>query len=490
MNDLVLQRHLAIAKEAATLALVTTDLEGQPWDTAQETINRNWPKLSKLGEGTFSATPPRLISADEAKARAEMGYHGFIDETINHLRADRQALYKFKIDKDANGNEQVRLAMAVRASEGSKSPGSLIGIIEVSVPTHEGPAMMNVFVLGAAVCCGALLAVLVFYLITQKILLSPVRKLRRIAEKVTTGDMEVQSMIATGDEFEELGTAFNAMLTHLRASQEELRKTNKSLDTRLGELAERNVALFESNRLKSEFIANVSHELRTPLVSIIGFAELLAEFGHRPPEDMTRLLRYANNILTSGRNLLDLINDLLDLAKIEAGKLNLHIVDLDLTPLCTALIDFVTPLAEKKDLTLTLDMAESLPSMSSDAGRIKQILFNLLSNAIKFTPDNGSVTLSVHKGFDGGIVFDVIDTGPGISEEEQAIIFEKFRQLDSSVTREFSGTGLGLAITRELAHMLGGSVSLSSELDKGSTFTVTLPLKAPTEARLPLINLT
>jgi two-component system sensor histidine kinase BarA len=256
-------------------------------------------------------------------------------------------------------------------------------------------------------------------------------------------------------------------------------------------LAETNVALFESNRLKSEFIANVSHELRTPLVSIIGFAELLAEFGGSRKLDMERLRRYSGNILTSGRMLLDIINDLLDLAKIEAGKLELHITRFDVKPLCADLIDFVTPLADKKQLAVTLEIPQELPAMTSDAGRLKQILYNLLSNAIKFTPEAGAIRVTVTATDAATLAFSVADTGPGISPEHQAVIFEKFHQLDASHTREFSGTGLGLAITGELSAMLGGNIAVTSKPGEGSTFTVTLPRQAPTHPpQVSLVNLT
>jgi len=490
IHDLTKDRYLRIAKESATIALVTIDLQNQPWNLAQDELERAWPRLLKLGEDEFSSEPPRLITVAEAQARIAAGYRGFITETVKQLQDDREALYKFKFHSDRDDRKEYRLAMAVRATEGEADPGSLKGVIEVRVPIQPETSVANIGVLTAAACCGAMLAILVFYLVTQKLLLSPVRKLRRVAEQVTSGDMAIRSTIATGDEYEDLGNAFNDMLGHLQASQEELRKINVSLDTRLGELAETNVALFESNRLKGEFIANVSHELRTPLVSIIGFAELLADFGDKPPTDNSRLLRYAGNILTSGRMLLDIINDLLDLAKIEAGKLELHIVEFNPQTLCTALIDFVTPLADKKDLRLSLNLRDKLPEMSSDAGRLKQILYNLLSNAIKFTPQEGSISLSVDA-LDGDMVsFTVADSGPGISPEEQEIIFDKFRQIDSSVTRQYSGTGLGLAITRELAAMLGGSISMESEMGKGSTFSVRLPTKAPADAKIPLINLT
>lgn len=487
MNNLTEQRYLQLAKEAATLALLQSPLN-KDWAEAQKFLDNEWPRLAALGEGTFPAQAPRLLPIDALQLVVG---DGFLAETVSQLKTDRQSSYRWKLTEDDAGNDLIRLAMAVRTQEGEPNPGSLRGLIEVRVTIPPVESFTSMAVLASALTSGALLAILVFYLVTQKLLLSPVRKLRRVADRVTAGDMEVRSTIATGDELEDLGEAFNKMLGHLRESQEELRIINRSLDTRLGELAETNVSLFESNRVKSEFIANVSHELRTPLVSIIGFAELLAEFGNTRAVDPERLHRYSANILTSGRMLLDIINDLLDLAKIEAGKLELHITEFNVETLCASLIDFVTPLADKKRLALSLACADDLPRMTSDAGRLKQILYNLLSNAIKFTPDEGAVALGVSYAGRDEIAFAVTDTGPGISKEHQSVIFEKFHQLDSSHTREYSGTGLGLAITGELSTMLGGRIELESEIGRGSTFTVTLPIAAPAHtSRIPLVNLT
>jgi two-component system sensor histidine kinase BarA len=490
MNNLTEQRYLQTAKEAATIALLRAPLNDD-WAAAQDNLARDWPTLSRLGEGEFSARVPRMMGLAEAEDFARAAPEGFIAESVNQLKNDRQAVYRWKLIADDRDRTAIRLAMAVRAQEGDPDPGALRGLIDVEVPIPPEAVLVNVAVLAAALASGALLAILVFYLVTQKLLLSPVRHLRRVAERVTGGDIEVRSTIATGDELEDLGDAFNNMLRHLRESQAELHKINRSLDTRLGELAETNVALFESNRLKSEFIANVSHELRTPLVSIIGFAELLAEFGGSRKLDMERFKRYSGNILTSGRMLLDIINDLLDLAKIEAGKLELHITRFDVKSLCADLIDFVTPLADKKQLAVTLEIPQELPAMTSDAGRLKQILYNLLSNAIKFTPEAGAIRVTVTATDAATLAFSVADTGPGISPEHQAVIFEKFHQLDASHTREFSGTGLGLAITGELSAMLGGNIAVTSKPGEGSTFTVTLPRQAPTHPpQVSLVNLT
>jgi signal transduction histidine kinase len=292
---------------------------------------------------------------------------------------------------------------------------------------------------------------------------------------VSQGDHSTRSQIATGDEFEELSRAFNAMLTHLQTSENELRTINRSLDTRMDELAERNVALFEANKIKGQFLAMVSHELRTPLTSIIGFAELLREAA---TAQGGRALRYAENIVSSGRMLLGLINDLLDLAKIEAGKLDLHIAATDMGELLRNLVDFVRPLADKKSLQLVAEIPAEPLLITSDPGRIQQILYNLLSNAVKFTPMGGLVEVKLTGLPDDLVAVSVRDTGIGIPAEKLPHVFERFRQLDDSMTREHSGTGLGLAISKELVTLLRGAISVTSEVGKGSTFCVTLPAAA------------
>ncbi|NOX59247.1 MAG: HAMP domain-containing protein [Planctomycetes bacterium] len=492
MNDLTREQYLRMAKESATVTLLETDLFGQDWSVAQDTIVRNWPRHRKrFGADELAALPPRLFTVVEAQAREAVGRgEGFLPQAISELQRDAKAIYRFKFGTLEDGRTEVRLAMGIREPGGDPGAGKLKGLIEVRIPIPPEHAILNIGVLAASLGLGSFLAVLVFYWVTQRVLLSPVRKLRRLAEKVTSGEISARWRIATGDEFEELGNAFNDMLGHLQDSQDKLGKTNKSLDTRLGELAETNVALFESNRIKSEFIANVSHELRTPLVSIIGFAELLTDAGDGKAIDPNRLKRYAGNILSSGRSLLDIINDLLDLAKIEAGKFNLHLSTFELEGLCTKLIDFMAPVADKADLELKLRIDKTMPKMCSDSGRLHQILYNLLSNAIKFTAPGGSVVLNVTKVEGDKAAFAVTDTGVGIPESQQATVFEKFRQMDSSVTREYSGTGLGLTITRELCGMLGGRIDLESTEGVGSTFKATLPLQAPASAPAPVVNLT
>jgi two-component system, NarL family, sensor histidine kinase BarA len=359
----------------------------------------------------------------------------------------------------------------------------LAGLILVDLPaeqTEQGSLIIRV-VIGVAGALAGIFAILVFYLITTKFILAPIHELRSVAVKVSEGDLAVRSAIKSGDEFEQLSENLNTMLERLRISQEELKRANRLLDEKLEQMAEANVALYEANKVKSEFLANVSHELRTPLTSIIGFAELLREtpMGDGDP----RTLRYAENILISGRILLEIINDLLDLAKIEAGKTELRVETFAVAGLCATLVDHVRPLADRKTLQIILDMPDNLPPLNTDAGKLRQILFNLMSNALKFTPEGGRIWLRGRRCAEDWVELSVQDTGPGIAPEHQQLIFDKFRQIDQSATREHHGTGLGLAIARELAMLLGGEISLESELGKGATFTIRLPVNAPTEVR-------
>jgi signal transduction histidine kinase len=343
----------------------------------------------------------------------------------------------------------------------------------------------------AAWTVGCLLAILVFYLILTKFIFSPVRVLRETAEKVEKGDLSVRSAIRTGDEFEQLSDAFNAMLDRLQQGQERLRQINEGLDLKVDELAQANVGLFESNRFKSEFLANVSHELRTPLNSIIGFAELLDELARNDPNADPKRLRYLANILTSGRSLLEMINELLDMAKIEAGRMEVVIEPVSVTDLIEGLANIMRPQADAKQIVLTTDISRQLPTIETDPGKLQQILFNFVSNAIKFTPKGGRVTISADRltrqDNSLGARISVSDTGPGIPVDMQEIIFEKFRQIDASHTREHAGTGLGLAICRELAQMLGAEVSFVSEPGEGATFFVDLPQVHQPEKPVPLM---
>ncbi len=349
------------------------------------------------------------------------------------------------------------------------------------------------------------LAVLVFHLITHKIILGPVRALKETAERVREGDLSIRSDISTGDEFEELAETFNLMLGELQRSQEQLRSINAALDIKLNELAESNSALYEAARVKGEFLASVSHELRTPLNSIIGFAELLLEIargeiarteasGASPDPRLTKRLRYIENIHTSGRTLLEMINSLLEMAKIEAGKVDLRSEQVALGAACDALLGLVSPMADRKGIALKLEVGPEVPVIETDAKKFQQVVFNFLSNAVKFiepesrTGRPGLIVLRVERlraATDHGqdrVRISVIDNGPGIPREDLDRIFDKFTQLDGGHTREHTGTGLGLAISKELAEILQGEIQVESEPGRGSMFSLILPLRIDADA--------
>ena len=326
----------------------------------------------------------------------------------------------------------------------------------------------------------SLLAILVFYFILKKLIFSPVRKLRDAAEKVQSGDTEIRANIQTGDELEELAAAFNSMLARLTEGRQQLQKMNETLDLRVSELAEANFGLFESNRLKGEFLASVSHELRTPLNSIIGFSELLTEMAKHDEHADDKRKRYLKNILQSSRSLLEMINDLLEMAKIEAGRVELNIATTNVAELLGGLQALMSPQAEARQVRLGTQFRGNLPTIETDPGKLQQILYNFLSNAIKFTPADGEVTLIAERvtrqGNSPRVRLSVSDSGPGIPSDMQETIFEKFRQVDASHTREHQGVGLGLAICRELADMLGASLSVVSNPGEGAVFSVEVPV--------------
>jgi signal transduction histidine kinase len=240
------------------------------------------------------------------------------------------------------------------------------------------------------------------------------------------------------------------------------------------EIQEKSRQLEVANRHKSEFLANMSHELRTPLNAIIGFSEVLDEryFGELNPKQA----EYVKDIHSSGKHLLQLINDILDLSKIEAGRMELEVGDFDLPAALQNAMTLVRERAQRHGIALGLDVDPSLGSFRADERKFKQIMLNLLSNAVKFTPEGGKVGVAA-KLNGSAVEVSVSDTGVGIAPEDQAIVFEEFRQVGRDYTRKAEGTGLGLALTRRFVELHGGAISLSSTVGKGSTFTFTLPIR-------------
>ncbi len=376
---------------------------------------------------------------------------------------------------------------------GSKELAGIIILDRTSIEATR-LLLLNVSYLLIAGCAVLVMALLVFYIITRKLVLSPVRALEQAAERVRQGNLFHRAAIRTGDEFEQLAETLNSMLGDLQASQERLRSINSAMDLKIAEVSRSNSELFQAAKLKGEFLANVSHELRTPLNSIIGFAELLNEIARadgmkaEPPPDVAKRQRYLDNIVTAGRNLLQMINSLLEMAKIEAGRIDLLVERMSLRDTCEGLLGLIDPLARKRSIELKLEVGEDLPPVATDVKKFQQIVFNFLSNAVKFTEPmertgrqpqiilRAERLLGSSPGIQDRVRVSVIDNGRGIAAEDQAKIFDKFVQVDGGHTREHSGTGLGLAICKELAGVLHAELQVVSELGRGSMFSVILPL--------------
>jgi signal transduction histidine kinase len=359
---------------------------------------------------------------------------------------------------------------------GAFSRNEAIGavVVERSASEVSKTVLMNrVWIIAAGLVAGVG-AIVAFYVITQRVILRPIRQLRAIANNVADGNMDIRSSIKTGDEYEKLANAFNHMLDNLEGSQEKLRQANRQLDQKIAELSERNIELFKANKIKGEFLANISHEFRTPLNAILGFAEIMREKPATLTKDKSK--RYAENIITSGNRLLNMINDLLNIAKIEAGKMQLHIEEMFVGKLCKVVVGHFSALTKKKKIKVKLTVAKDIPPMMTDAGKVQQILYNFLSNAVNFTPERGRIEIRVDMPDDKTVRISVTDSGCGIAEADKEKIFEKFRQADGSITRESTGSGLGLAISKELAALLAGDIGLESEEGKGSTFWLDIPV--------------
>jgi signal transduction histidine kinase len=350
--------------------------------------------------------------------------------------------------------------------------------VRVSLPYEETKAAIN-WTRAVLIAVGILtvfFAMVALWVVVRYVVVKPLAHLRDVSDAVARGEYDLRADIHTQDEFEDLATSFNKMLRNLIETQAELRNANVNLDSKVDELAQLNMRLHEMNRLKGEFLATMSHELRTPLNHIVGFSDVLLGAGALTEKQK----RYVQNIQKSGRQLLDQINNLLDLAKMEAGKMDVRLSEFRLDAVIHSECERFLPETEDKNIELSVQIENDLPLVFQDQAKVQAILTNLLSNAVKFTPEGGRVVVGARGRDNGMIEMWVTDTGVGIAEADREIIFEKFRQGSSvlgqdGLTREYSGTGLGLSIVKELCKLLGGEISVESELGKGSTFRVILP---------------
>jgi signal transduction histidine kinase len=323
----------------------------------------------------------------------------------------------------------------------------------------------SLVVQGAFAVAAVLLAWLCGFVISWSFIM-PVREAEVFLDRVAAGDFSGRIAVRNGDEFGILAQRMNRM-------SQELDRLDREQREAVAELGRLNTRLEQASRAKSEFLANMSHELRTPLNAILGFTEMMVDglYGDVPEE----LKEPLDDVQVNGRHLLRLINDVLDLAKIEAGRMELAPREYSVPELVGSVRASLRSLAADKGLEFVTEVPDDLPIACGDGGRITQCLMNLAGNALKFTR-KGRVTIGVALQ-DGELIYRVSDTGIGIAPEELQNVFAEFRQVDATVTRQFGGTGLGLSISKKFVEMHGGRIWVESRVGEGSTFYFSVPLR-------------
>lgn len=464
--ETLMQRHFQL-KQTGEAALPPLSITGGTIDTND--VEMLWIRFTKDGDANL-----KQLSAELQKLIESVKSKDGRDDTIQLVKKNKVLRSNYvKIfratDQCISCHNPEGLASAFQRSD----PIGAV-VLQRSAGDFSKTSLINqvwIIVAGLIAGTGAIVA---FYMITQRVILRPIRQLRGLANNVAEGNLDIRSSIKTGDEYEKLANAFNHMLDGLEGAQEKLRRANRQLDEKIAELSERNIELFKANKVKSEFLANISHEFRTPLNAILGFAEILRDNPSVVKKEKGR--RYAENIIAGGKNLLNMINDLLDLAKTEAGKIELHIDKTHVAELCKELVASFSVLTKQKKIKVKLTVDEKIPLLMTDAGKVRQVLYNLVSNAVKFTPERGKIGIKALLLDEKTVRISVSDTGCGIADCDREKIFEKFQQADGSITRKSTGSGLGLAISKELASMLAGDIGMESEVDKGSTFWLDIPV--------------
>ncbi len=335
------------------------------------------------------------------------------------------------------------------------------------VSSMTGGAARALLLFGLTASLGVVLVAVVTHVLVRRQIVAPVRELAGIVRSFAAGDAQARTSISRNDDIGDLGRAFNAMADRITAAHDDLTMTHE-------ELQHRNAALVHANRTKSNFLANMSHELRTPLNAIIGFAEILRHemFG---PLGSERYTGYVEDIQRSGQHLLSLINDILDMSKIEAGRQPMKLEQQSLKPLVERALRMAQPMAEHR--SVHLDFADGAGGLTAncDSRAVIQMVVNLVSNAVKFSPGGGTVRIRLEPSSFGGAKISVADNGPGIDESVLPHLFEAYAHRAAMTTSRYDGVGLGLAITKALVELHHGSIRVTTQPGRGTTMILELP---------------
>lgn len=421
-------------------------------------------------------------------------YYRFVDDENGSVFRYVSAMKVTENCVECHGQPKGELDPTGYEKEGWRT-GDLAGAVSVVVPTEMQFANMrsavasNVLFFLAIMLC---MAVIIYFVLTR-LITRPLESLRHSFAVMSDGSPSTTPALPEGidpmyasreidelfDQFDAMASSLSSLYSNLESQVDErtrqLSAANNELERQRRHVEEVNDKLKLENRYKSDFLAIVSHELRTPLTSILAFTDLMAD---SVPEGNALVRKQLEEVNKNGRVLLEMVDNVLETARIQAGseRLNLELVDLnDVVGMVEA---SSLSLAEKKRITLTTRVAGDVPLIRSDWEKVRRILVNLVSNAIKFTDEEGSVSVVVRHAANGkAVVIEVADNGIGIPADKQELVFERFAQENMSTVRRYGGSGLGLSLVKDLAAMLGGSVSLESEVGVGSSFRVTLPVE-------------
>ncbi len=448
-EDLVqLQRKIAAYRQlqhdtTAQLYSVSTALLAPDERTLENTLRQ----LNQFG---YDLDRLQFIAKDEVELLGQVH-----EEYNRFIRVVTQVIELIRAGRAAEGR-QLQLAQAVPLADRlerltnqlvNKAEADMVASVEASHAAHQASRRL---VIGFAVG-SIILALFLGYVISWS-LIGPVRRMDARLREIGAGEFSQRVEVPNRDEL-------GALAANLNRMNDELKRLYEQLEA--------------ASRHKSEFLANMSHELRTPLNAILGYTELIQDGIYGEVSEKVRDV--LERLDKSGRHLLGLINDVLDLSKIEAGQLTLSLNDYSMKEVVQAVFTAVESLAAEKSLALTVSVPSDLPTGRGDERRLTQVLLNLVGNAIKFS-EAGEVRIDASAA-NGQFIVAVADTGPGIAETDQQRIFEEFQQVDSSITREKGGTGLGLAIARRIVEMHGGRIWVESSPGKGATFAFALPVR-------------